>query len=119
MPHFHNLNWREARGEERSNILKTTTFNNTLQTVTQMSELKKRLQTCMQETRLPFWTEQRLEVLAEKRVALLRPEKALTELDSEVVTAEVAAAKAAGATAAEAATMEAIARSGALGTWRW
>jgi hypothetical protein len=61
-------------------------------------------------TRLPFWTELKLWLLAEKRVALLRPEKAFTEVDSEVDTADEAAAKAAGATTAEAATMDAIAR---------
>jgi hypothetical protein len=60
-------------------------------------------------TRLPFCTELRLWLLAENRVALLRPENAFTEVDSEVDDPADAAAKAAGATTAEAATMDAIA----------
>jgi uncharacterized membrane protein YccC len=65
--------------------------------------------TCMHCTRLPFCTELKLWLLAENRVALLRPEKALTEVDSELDTPADAAANAAGATAAEAATTDAIA----------
>jgi len=49
--------------------------------------------------------------LDEKRVLLLRPEKAFTVVDSEAPTLEEAAAKAAGATTVEAATMDAMATS--------
>jgi hypothetical protein len=65
--------------------------------------------TCMQLTRLPFWTELNFWVLLEKTVAALRPEKAFTVEVSDDPTLEEAAAKAAGATTAEAATMEAMA----------
>jgi uncharacterized protein (UPF0276 family) len=65
--------------------------------------------TCMQLTRLPFWTELKVWALLENKVALLRPEKALTEEDSETVDTAEAEAKAAGATAVEAVTTEAIA----------
>jgi hypothetical protein len=65
--------------------------------------------TCMQLTRLPFWTELNFWVLLEKTVAALRPEKAFTVEASDDPTLEEAAAKAAGATTAEAATMEAMA----------
>ena len=53
-------------------------------------------------TRLPFWTELSFGLLAEKIVALLRPEKAFTEDDSLVATLDEAAAKATGATTEEA-----------------
>jgi hypothetical protein len=61
-------------------------------------------------TRLPFWTELRVWVLEEKRVADLRPEKpAFTEVASREEGAEDAAAlKATGATTEEA-TADAIA----------
>jgi hypothetical protein len=65
-------------------------------------------------TRLPFWTELRVWALEAKRVLLLRPEKAFTEVDSEVDTADEAAAKAAEATAVEAATMDAIVRASGI-----
>ena len=43
---------------------------------------------CMHWTRLPFCTEVSFWAVEAKRVALLRPEKAVTEVESEVDTSE-------------------------------